>query len=41
VELGQTYGNLVVVRSGVKPGDRVVTSGGSYVSNGERVRIVS
>lgn len=38
---GETFGNLVVVRSGVKAGERVVTSGATYVRNGERVRIVS
>lgn len=38
---GDTFGNLVVIRSGVTPGERVVTSGATYVRNGERVRIVS
>ena len=41
VKLGGTYGNLVLVESGLRLGERVVTSGANFVKNGERVRIVS
>lgn len=40
IELGEAYGNLVAVTSGVKPGDRVVTSGSSLVKSGDQVRVI-
>ncbi|MEP0548330.1 MAG: efflux RND transporter periplasmic adaptor subunit [Rhodothermales bacterium] len=38
-ELGAQSGGYVVVTSGVEPGDRVIASGQSTVSEGDRVRI--
>jgi RND family efflux transporter MFP subunit len=40
VTLGEAYGNRVVVKSGVKLGDRVITSGGSRLVDGEAVQVV-
>lgn len=40
VELGESYGNSVVVKSGVKPGEIVVTTGVSQVADGEEVRVM-
>jgi len=38
IELGPTYGNLIAVEEGLKPGDRIVTTGASLVKEGELVR---
>jgi len=38
IELGSTYGNLIAVEEGLKPGDRIVTTGASLVKEGELVR---
>src|SRR5208282_4929132 len=35
VTLGNTYGNMIAVRSGVNLGDRVVTSGTNMIKNGD------
>ncbi len=40
VTLGEAFGNRVAVKSGVKVGDRVVTSGGSRLVDGETVQII-
>jgi multidrug efflux system membrane fusion protein len=40
VTLGEVYGNMIEVGSGVKPGDRVIVAGATLVTDGERVRIV-
>jgi len=40
VTLGNTYGNMIAVRSGVNIGDRVVTSGTNMIKNGDEVRII-
>jgi multidrug efflux system membrane fusion protein len=40
VTLGNTYGNLIAVRSGVTVGERVVTSGTNTIKNGDQVRII-
>ena len=40
VELGESYGNAVVVKSGVKPGDVVITTGVTQVADGEEVRVM-
>jgi RND family efflux transporter MFP subunit len=40
VELGESYGNSVAVKSGVKPGEIVVTSGVTQVADGEEVRVM-
>jgi multidrug efflux system membrane fusion protein len=40
VSVGDAYGNMVQVLSGLKAGDRVVTSGATLVKSGDQVRIV-
>ena len=40
VTLGNTYGNMIAVYSGVNVGDRVVTSGTNMIKNGDQVRII-
>lgn len=40
VELGDSYGNMIEVLGGVKPGDRVITTGATLVKSGQQVRIV-
>ncbi|MBV8671869.1 MAG: efflux RND transporter periplasmic adaptor subunit, partial [Acidobacteriaceae bacterium] len=39
VELGDTYGNLIVAKSGVNAGDRVITTGVNLVRDGDKVRV--
>jgi RND family efflux transporter MFP subunit len=40
VELGESYSNSVVVKSGVKPGEIVVTTGLTQLADGEEVRVM-
>ena len=40
VSLGEAFGNLVAVSSGVKVGDRVITSGGTRLFEGEAVQVI-
>jgi multidrug efflux system membrane fusion protein len=40
VTLGNTYGNMIAVESGVNIGDRVVTSGTNMIKDGDEVRII-
>ncbi|MEW6207406.1 MAG: efflux RND transporter periplasmic adaptor subunit [Acidobacteriota bacterium] len=40
VALGEALGNRVAVKSGVKAGERVITSGGSRLVDGERVQVI-
>jgi len=40
VELGDAYGNMVLVLGGVKPGERVITAGSTLVRSGEQVRVM-
>jgi multidrug efflux system membrane fusion protein len=40
VDLGDAYGNMVQILGGVKPGDRVVTTGSTLVKSGEQVRVM-
>ncbi len=40
VTLGNTYGNMIAVNSGVNLKDRVVTSGNNMIKNGDEVRII-
>jgi multidrug efflux system membrane fusion protein len=40
VELGTTLGNRVVVASGLKPGDQVITTGAGLLRNGDRVELL-
>ena len=40
VTLGEAFGNRVAVMSGVKVGDRVITSGGSRLVDGQAVQVI-
>jgi multidrug efflux system membrane fusion protein len=40
VELGEAYGNMITVLKGITPGERVLTSGATYVKNGDKVHII-
>jgi RND family efflux transporter MFP subunit len=40
VTLGESYGNSVVVKSGVKAGETVVTTGVTQVADGEEIRVM-
>ena len=40
VTLGDAFGNRVAVRSGVKPGERVVISGNSRLIDGEAIQVI-
>jgi RND family efflux transporter MFP subunit len=40
VTLGDTYGNNIVVLSGLTPQERVVTSGTNMIKNGQQVRVI-
>ena len=40
VELGDVYGNMIGAKGGLAPGDRVITSGVTLISNGDRIRVI-
>lgn len=40
VTLGESYGNTVAVTEGLKPGDRVITTGSTMVSDGDQVKVI-
>ncbi len=40
VEVGEVYGNMVAIRQGLKPGERVVVSGASLLAEGEAIQVV-
>ena len=40
VELGDACGNMITVLKGVTPGERVLTTGATYVKSGEKVNII-
>lgn len=40
VKLGESYGNTMAVTDGVKPGDRVITTGGTLVTDGDQVKVI-
>lgn len=40
ITLGNTYGNMIAVESGLKLGDRVVTSGTNMIKDGDQVRVI-
>jgi multidrug efflux system membrane fusion protein len=40
VKLGDSYGNTVAVTDGLKPGDRVITTGGTMVNSGDPVKVI-
>jgi multidrug efflux system membrane fusion protein len=40
VKLGESYGNTVAVTEGLKPGDRVITTGSTLVNDGDSVKVI-
>jgi len=40
VKLGEAYGNTVAVTDGVKRGERVITTGGTIVTDGAEVKVI-
>jgi RND family efflux transporter MFP subunit len=40
VKLGESFGNTVAVAEGLKTGDRVITTGGTMVNNGDKVKVI-
>jgi multidrug efflux pump subunit AcrA (membrane-fusion protein) len=40
VTLGDSFGNAVAIRSGVKPGEIVITTGAGQVADGEQVQVI-
>ncbi|MBV8856488.1 MAG: efflux RND transporter periplasmic adaptor subunit [Acidobacteria bacterium] len=40
VKLGEAYGNTVAVTAGVKQGERVITTGGTIVTDGAEVKVI-
>jgi hypothetical protein len=40
VTLGNTYGNMIAVTSGLSLDQRVVTEGSNNIRNGEEIRII-
>ena len=40
VELGDMFGNMIAVKSGLTPGEQVITTGATLVRSGDKVRIV-
>jgi len=39
VALGEVSGNLIAVRQGLEPGERVIVRGATIVANGQAVRV--
>jgi len=40
VTLGNTYGNVIAVTSGLSVNQRVVTEGSNYIRDGDEVRVI-
>jgi RND family efflux transporter MFP subunit len=40
VKLGESFGNAVAVAEGLKPGDQVITTGGTMVNDGDQVKVI-
>ncbi|MEP7339717.1 MAG: efflux RND transporter periplasmic adaptor subunit [Acidobacteriota bacterium] len=40
VKLGESYGNTVDVTEGLKQGERVITTGGTMVNDGDQVKVI-
>ena len=40
VELGEAYGNMIAVNGGLKPGERVITTGATLIKSGDQVRVI-
>ena len=41
IKLGESFGNQVEIKSGLKPGDRLITSGNKNISDGKFIRIIN
>ncbi len=40
VELGEAYGNLIAVKAGLNPADRIITTGATLVKDGWEVKVI-
>ena len=40
VKLGESFGNAVAIAEGLKPGDRVIITGGTMVDDGDQVKVI-
>src|SRR5678816_2427384 len=40
VKLGESFGNAVAIAEGLKPGDRVIVTGGTMVNDGDQVKVI-
>jgi membrane fusion protein (multidrug efflux system) len=40
VELGEAFGNSMAVKSGVKAGEQVITTGATQIADGEQVQVI-
>jgi RND family efflux transporter MFP subunit len=40
VKLGESFGNSIAVTEGLKQGDRVITTGGTMVNDGDQVKVI-
>jgi multidrug efflux system membrane fusion protein len=40
VELGDAHGNMIVVQSGLKNGQKVITTGVTLIKSGDQVRVI-
>ena len=40
VKLGESFGNAVAIAAGLKPGDRVIVTGGTMVNDGDQVQVI-
>jgi len=40
VKLGESFGNAVAIAEGLKEGDRVITTGGTMVNDGDQVQVI-
>jgi RND family efflux transporter MFP subunit len=40
VKLGESFGNAVAVAEGLKPGERVIITGGTMVNDGDQVKVI-
>ena len=41
IKLGESFGNQVEIKSGLKPGDKLITSGNKNISDGKFIRIIN
>jgi len=40
VKLGESFGNAVAIAEGLKQGDRVITTGGTMLNDGDEVKVI-